>query len=228
MKYLMISKYIVNKPIWTQLQQFIKCAYNQSGKGVEEAALLQRQIRELFSNLMNTGLENYRKIDSFYHNVETDSIGSFTATICFDKESNTAILYIKSWNWRINPHVFPTLYSLLLSRQPIYDIISTDNCGFSIIKDARGYFNHINNQKQVISKEWFQKVTPFQNINGFIFAYVRRLNGDACYVFSDGTLGRIDDNYTRQNAQALLGESQIHQIIMEVLNQYLKQNLILN
>ena len=38
----------------------------------------------------------------------------------------------------------------------------------------------------------------------------------------------VNDNYTRQNAQALLGESRIHQIIMEVRNQYLKQNLILN
>ena len=73
-----------------------------------------------------------------------------------------------------------------------------------------------------------QEVTPFQNINGFIFAYARKLNGEAYYRFSDGTLGRIDDNYTRQNAQALLGESRIHQIIMEVLNQYLKQNLIIN
>lgn len=224
----MISKYIVNRPLWTQLQQFIKIAYNQGGKEVEEAALLQRQIRELFSNLMNTGLEDYRKIDNFFHNVETDSIGSFTATICFDKETNTAILYIKSWSWRISPHVFPSLYSLLLSRQPIYDKINTDDCGFTIIKDARGYFNHINTQKQVISKEWFQKVTPFQNNNGFIFAYVRRLNGDVCYILPDGMLGRIDDNYTKQNAEALLGETRINQIIIEVINQYLKQNLILN
>ena len=61
-----------------------------------------------------------------------------------------------------------------------------------------------------------------------MFAYVRRLNGDVCFIFDNGMLGKIDDNRTRYNADALLGESRMHQIIMEVLNQYLKQNLILS
>lgn len=116
MRYLMVNRYIVNKPIWSQLRKFIRQTYNQGGKSVEEAALLQRQIRELFSNLMKTGLESYGKIDRFFHNVETDSIGNFAVTICYNQETKEPILYIKSWNWRINPYVYPTLYSQLLHK----------------------------------------------------------------------------------------------------------------
>lgn len=111
--------------------------------------------------------------------------------------------------------------------RPIYDIVSTDNCGFSIVKDARGYYNYINKQKKLISKEWFQKVTPFQNINNYTFAYVRKQNGDVFFIYEDGVLDVIDDNYTRQNAESLLGEVRIAQIIIEVLNSYLKKNLLL-
>ena len=176
---------------------------------------------------MKTGLESYDKIDRFFHNVETDSIGNFVVTICYNQETKESILYIKSWNWRINPYVYPTLYSQLLQIRPIYDIVSTDNCSFSIVKDARGYYNYINDQKQLISKEWFQKVTPFQNINSYTFAYIRRLNGDIYQIDETGKLHKIDDNYTKWNADALLGESHITHIIIEVINNYLKKNLLL-
>ena len=226
----MVNRQVVNSKLRKDIQDLYRTAYKNGGKYVEESALLQRTIRNLFPYLSNAGLANYPtypKPNELYHKVSTDSIGTFCATICRDNEMNP-ILFIKGWDWKIDPYVFPNLYGLILSMKPIYDVVSTDNCGFSIVKDARGYYNHTNSKKQLISNEWFQKVTPFQNINGFIFAYARKLNGEAYYRFSDGTLGRIDDNYTRQNAQALLGESRIHQIIMEVLNQYLKQNLILN
>lgn len=223
----MVNRYIVNKPIWSQLRKFIRQAYNQCDKSVEEAALLQRQVRELFSNLMKTGLESYGKIDRFFHNVETDSIGNFVVTICYNQETKESILYIKSWNWRINPYVYPNLYSQLLQIRPIYDIVSTDNCGFSIVKDARGYYNYINSQKQLISKEWFQKVISFQNRNGYVFAYVRKLNGDIYQIDETGMLHKIDDNHTKWNAEALLGEARITHIIIEVINSYLRENLLL-
>ena len=226
----MVNRQVVSSKLRKDIQELYRTAYKNGSKYVEESALLQRTIRNLFPYLANAGLANYPtypKPNELYHKVSTDSIGTFCVTICRDNEM-TPILYIKNWDWKIDPYVFPNLYNLILSEKPIYNVISTDDCGFSIVKDARGYFNHINSQKQIISREWFQKVTPFQNINGHMFAYVRRLNGDVCFIFDNGMLGKIDDNRTRYNADALLGESRMHQIIMEVLNQYLKQNLILN
>lgn len=221
-------RYKIEREISDGIRHFRKTCEGYSDESVAQFAELKRQIRLLISKLMATGLGSYPKVDKSFHKVTTDSIGTFIAVIGAIEGTRIPILIIKRWDWRINPQVFNTIYPLLLQEKPIYDVISTDDCGFSVVKDARGYFNHINSQKQVISKEWLQKVTPFQNINGNIFAYVRRLNGDVCFIFDNGMLGKIDDNRTRYYADALLGESRMHQIIMEVINQYLRQNLIIN
>ena len=225
----MVAKQIVKKKLMTELRQLFSTAYNCEDRHVSEAALLERNIRNLFSYLTNAGLSNYPscpKPNELYHKIPTDSIGTFYATIGIDRDRNI-ILFIVNWDWRIDPNVFPNLYQLVLSMHPIYDIVSTDNCGFSIVRDARGYYNYINDQKQLISKEWFQKVTPFQNINNYTFAYIRRLNGDIYQIDETGMLHKIDDNYTKWNADALLGESHITHIIIEVINNYLKKNLLL-
>lgn len=225
----MVVKQLINRKLRIKLQRLFKTAYKCGDRYVAEAALLERNIRSLFSYLTNAGLDNYPSYprpNELYHKIPTDSIGTFCATIGIDRD-RSSILFIKNWDWRIDPNVFPNLYQLVLAMHPIYDIVSTDNCGFSIVKDARGYYNYINKQKQLISKEWFQKVTPFKKVNNYIFAYVRRLNGDIYQIDEIGMLHKIDDNYTKWNAAALLGESHITHIIIEVINNYLKKNLLL-
>ena len=222
-------RYIIGKKISYTLERFGKKCEKYNNESVTQFAELKRQIRLLISKLITTGLSAYPKVDNkSSHKVSTENIGTFIVAIRAIEGTRIPILIIKQWDWKINPQIFNVIYPLLLQERPIYDIISADNYGFSIVKDERGYFNYINNKKQVISKEWFQKVTSFQNINDNIFAYVRRLNGDVCFILDNGMLGKIDDNRTRYYADALLGESRMREIIKEVFNQYLKNNSILS
>lgn len=222
------EKYKIEKKLFKSINDFLD--KSELYADTKQTSILSRFIIYTLNFLSNSRMTDFECVnDVFHHKYKTDSIGTFYFFKSFDPVTKRSMLYVYDWDWRIDVETFRKLYPLLMQEHPIYEEIGDYSCGFKVVNDARGYFNYIDTKKELLSKkEWFQKAIPFQNINDFVFAYVRRLNGDACYIFSDGTLGRIDDNYTRQNAQALLGESRIHQIIMEVLNQYLRQNLILN
>ena len=226
----MVSDYVVNTKIKNKYIQFIRYAQNYSDECVKELAMLDSKIRELYSNLMRS-LDNYPTTDGLHHKVYDANLGTFIATYASKKGSNIVVLSISYWDWRIHPDVYPNLYELVLQRVPIYDKKSDGGFGFTIVTDAKGRENYIKNdskKKLPISTEWFQRVTQFQGNNNYLYGFVRRTNGDVLYIYEDGTLEIIDDNYTRQNAEALLGESLISQIIIEVINQYLRHNLILN
>ncbi len=228
----MDDNYIVDKKLFKQQERFYKLAYDQSGKCVEECALLQRTIRNLFAFLSNNSLEGYPIENRFYHKITTENIGTFVAVRAFNQKANQSILIIKSWDWKINPYVYPNLYPLLLSKQPIYEKVGDGGCDFTIVKDARGYYNFINKKRKPLSDEWFKNVTPFKNINNLIIAYVRRLNGNVYYIDNEGFLHEIIDNYNRQNAEALLGEALVRLIILECIRKIItetklnKQHLI--
>ena len=134
----MANKRVVNRKVRIGIQQLIREAYKYGGKYVEEGALLQRNLRNLFSYLDNTSLEQYPrypKPNELYHRVSTDSIGTFCATICRDNEMNP-ILFIKNWDFKINPHVYSNLYQLLVTLQSVYDVICDGGCGFAAVPMA--------------------------------------------------------------------------------------------
>lgn len=220
-------EYKVKKQVLKNATKLRKLCENYSNDCVREFALLSSRIRVLFNDLAIKGLNDYPKVDSFYHKITTDSLGTFIAVISVEINTRIPTLLITSWDLRINPYVFPNLYPLVLDKYPIYDKKDDGGFGFNIVIDARGYENYIGKDKKPISTEWFKKVTPFEGSNGFIQGFVRRLNGDECVIYENGTISRIDDNYTKQLASAKLGESQISRIVIEIINQYFKRNLIL-
>ena len=55
----MVNKQVVNSKLRKDIQELYRTAYKNGGKYVEESALLQRTIRNLFTYLANAGLANY-------------------------------------------------------------------------------------------------------------------------------------------------------------------------
>ena len=221
------DRYSIKRGLFNSINNFLDKSVLYAD--VEQTSMLSRFIIYTLDFLSNSRMTDFECVsDVFHHKYKTDSVGTFYFFKSFDPVTKNSKLYVYDWDWKIDVETFRKLYPFLMQEHPIYDEIGDYNCGFKVVKDARGYYNYINNKKKLLSKEWFQKAIPFQNNNGNIFAYVRRLNGDIYYIYDNGMLGKIDDNYERQNAEALLGESRISQIITEVINQYLKRNLILN
>ena len=222
------ERYGIKRTLFNSINKFLE--KSEIYADAKQTSILSRFIIYTLDFLSNSRMTDFECVnDVFHHKYKTDSIGTFYFFKSFDPNTKHSKLYVYDWDWQIDVDTFNKIYPLLMQEHPIYDEIGDYSCGFKVVKDARGYFNYINTRKELLSKkEWFQKAIPFQNINGNIFAYIRRLNGDIYYIYDNGMLGKIDDNWIRYNADALLGESQIHQIIIEVINQYLKQNLMLN
>ena len=68
-------------------------------------------------------------------------------------------------------------------------------------------------------------VSKSNTISEYQQLYLRlcKLNGDIYQIDETGMLHKIDDNYTKWNADALLGESHITHIIIEVINNMFKK-----